>query len=267
MLEAGSNTNPAIVFLHGWGASKEIWLPTLHNSLVDHFHLIALDMPGVGDNDGIQTDGSPQRLAESIAKSLDSKGITKYAIVGHSQGANVGAWLAQSHPERVTHLIHVNPALYSNRLTASGHYLNPVYGTQLLTFLRSVAGIAGQFERTLPAVSHLEIGWSRGYLRRLGCVHQYNSVEELKRQLHGLIKNPVNIANLKPDLPILIIHGALDATIPLVHSKEAVESRPINTKLIVYDNTLHCPMDTHPAQFARDIEQFLKFPLHSAGEG
>jgi pyruvate dehydrogenase E2 component (dihydrolipoamide acetyltransferase) len=252
-LIAGPESSPAIVLLHGWGASKEIWLPLMHSKLAETHRLVALDLPGVGDASDEVTNGSPDALARLLISKIHELGIDKYSVLGHSQGANIAARIADIDRDNVENLILVAPALYSDRIGSAVHYLNPVYGEQLLSSMRLLAGLCGWLEQKLPEISAAKLGGSRLYLRRIAYVYDNNSVPQLTQHLRGLIDSPFDISILHPNLPVLVIHGARDMTIDINHSREAVAKRITNTNLLEYADALHCPMDTHLEQFVTDV--------------
>jgi 3-oxoadipate enol-lactonase len=110
--EAGSG--PAIIFLHGVGATKACWQPQLA-SLSERFRCIALDYRGYG-----QSQAPPQESlapsatdSRSISRSsfardacavLDAAGIDAAHICGCSLGGRVALELYASRPARVRSL-------------------------------------------------------------------------------------------------------------------------------------------------------------------
>lgn len=80
-----------IVFLHGWGANKEI-MKQAFGSYLKEFKLVFLDLPGFGNSTivkPIKTDD----YAKIVRIFLKSLHVDKYSVVGHSFGGKVGALL------------------------------------------------------------------------------------------------------------------------------------------------------------------------------
>jgi pimeloyl-ACP methyl ester carboxylesterase len=254
ILTAGREDAYPLVLLHGWGASKEIWKLVFRPPLTHKFRLIALDFPGTGAVQAARR-SSATDLADWVAEETARLGVERFAVLGHSMGGNVAVHLAERHPDRISALVLVAPALQSDRLFHANWYLNKVVGPPALGGARALGGLAGWVERRLPAVEYP--GWARGYMRRSGYLMFNNTLPGLRAQLKGLLATPARLERVNPDLPVLIMHGAKDSTIPVAWSKESIERRPMNTRMIVYPQALHCPMDTHTRDFCGDLAVFL----------
>ena len=109
--EAGSPDAPAVLFLHGLGASKVSLLPTI-GGLADTRRVIAMDFPGFGKSSapvGARYDAG--WLASSAIATLDAAGVERAAIVGNSMGGRVAVEVALRYPDRVSALGLLCPAV------------------------------------------------------------------------------------------------------------------------------------------------------------
>jgi len=79
-----------IIFLHGWGSNKEIMKVFI--PYFDNFRQVYIDLPGFGksSNDYVL---KTQDYAKIVDKFLDSAGIKKDVIIGHSFGGKVATLL------------------------------------------------------------------------------------------------------------------------------------------------------------------------------
>lgn len=97
-------TGPTIVLLHGFDSSKEVWLPVA-KLLTPHFHLIIPDLPGWGDS---SRDATASYNIDAQAARLDgfvqTLGLRRFVLVGHSMGGAIAAVYASEHPEHVAEL-------------------------------------------------------------------------------------------------------------------------------------------------------------------
>lgn len=95
---------PALLVLHGAGASKDINWGFLADRLVDRFTVIASDLPGSGDtvDDGdlLAYDAMLQQAIETVA----AAGHQQFHVLGYSLGAHLAVALAAAHPSRVLSL-------------------------------------------------------------------------------------------------------------------------------------------------------------------
>jgi pimeloyl-ACP methyl ester carboxylesterase len=109
--EAGDPSAPPVLFLHGLGASKVSLLPAIAG-LAETHRVIAMDFPGFGKSSapvGARYD-APWMASAALA-TLDAADVSRAAIVGNSMGGRVAVELALLHPERVSALGLLCPAV------------------------------------------------------------------------------------------------------------------------------------------------------------
>ena len=94
---------PTIVFVHGSGMNRIVWyLQTRY--FAHHGHsVLAVDLPDHGRSQGTLL-GSIEELADWIPDLLDSAGVDRAILVGHSMGSLIALDCAARHPERVSKL-------------------------------------------------------------------------------------------------------------------------------------------------------------------
>ena len=116
--EAGPNDAPAILLLHGFPTSSQMFR-TLIPLLADAYHVVAPDYPGYGHS------STPSReqfaytfdnLATVIDAFTETVGLRKYALYVQDYGAPVGYRLAAQHPARVTAIVVQNGNAYDEGL-------------------------------------------------------------------------------------------------------------------------------------------------------
>ncbi len=99
-----ANSDKCIVLLHGYLESMLIWeefVPLLYKSA----RVITLDIPGHGISVVNGEVHTMEFLADTIAAGVQSLGVEKCAIVGHSMGGYVALSIAERHPELVENII------------------------------------------------------------------------------------------------------------------------------------------------------------------
>lgn len=93
-----------LLMLHGWGQSHEALMP-LAALLSDHVTPYLIDLPGFGKSESPMSCWSAFDYADALVHYLDTRGIDKISLLGHSFGGKVALCLAIRHPERVDRLI------------------------------------------------------------------------------------------------------------------------------------------------------------------
>lgn len=107
--EAGSG--PAVLLLHGLGATKVSLLPTAV-ALASTHRAIAVDLPGFGDSvKPIRVPYDAAYFARAAIALLDALGIERADVVGNSMGGRVALELGLRYPARVGRLGLLAPSL------------------------------------------------------------------------------------------------------------------------------------------------------------
>jgi pimeloyl-ACP methyl ester carboxylesterase len=92
---------PAIVMLHGFGDSGDMWAPLAVEVIKDHTVVIP-DLRGMGLSSHPDTGYDKKTEATDIAQLMDALGVKQAALVTHDIGNMVGYALAAQYPERIT---------------------------------------------------------------------------------------------------------------------------------------------------------------------
>lgn len=134
----------AVVFLHGFGGSHEVWQGVLSH-LPETTHTIAYDLPGHAGSSEFPEAGSPKRAAMVILEDLAGKGINRTHIVGHSMGGAIAALCALLAPERVSGLTLLAPGGFgpeiNHRLLT--RFANAATRTEIEPCLEAMFGYLG----------------------------------------------------------------------------------------------------------------------------
>ena len=97
-------TGPAVVLIHGYGDTGDMWAPLAKELMRDHT-VIAPDLRGMGLS-AIAADGfTKKNQAEDIAGVMDALHIERADIVGHDIGDMVAFAFAAAHQDRTTRLV------------------------------------------------------------------------------------------------------------------------------------------------------------------
>jgi pimeloyl-ACP methyl ester carboxylesterase len=108
-IEAG--TGDPVLLIHGLGATKASFLPTL-GALARTHRAIALDLPGFGDSTKpLLAPYDAPFFARAVVALIDELGADRADLVGNSMGGRVAIEVALEHPERVGRLVLLAPSL------------------------------------------------------------------------------------------------------------------------------------------------------------
>lgn len=250
---------PPVLFVHGLGASVELWLPNVHG-LKDHLTAIAVDLPGFGRSDRGTMPFSLPNGARFLRDVVDALGFERISLVGNSMGGVLCLQYALDYPERLDRLVLIASAGLGRELSSSLCMLGlPVVPWFLLRRsrpewvepgLRSCLAdpwcVSSEYVQLCIAASgHRQAMSSFVEAVRVGVtIRGQHPRIVLRDRLHAI------------RAPTLLIWGQQDAVIPVRHAHAACE-RLSNASLVVLENCGHCPQIEHPARVNGLLEQFL----------
>jgi pimeloyl-ACP methyl ester carboxylesterase len=103
-VDMGASSGPALVLIHGYTDNARDWVPMLPY-LSKRYRVILVDLRGHGQSSKPECCYTRIDFAYDIKLLLDSLGVRKADIVGHSLGSIVGQTFAEFWPERTAHLV------------------------------------------------------------------------------------------------------------------------------------------------------------------
>jgi pimeloyl-ACP methyl ester carboxylesterase len=101
---------PAVVMLHGFGDTGDMWAPAA-NALAEDHSVIVPDLRGMGLSSHPEDGYDKKTQARDIAAVMDALRITEAALVTHDIGNMVGYAFAAQFPSRVTRWVVIDAPL------------------------------------------------------------------------------------------------------------------------------------------------------------
>ena len=246
-----------LVLIHGTGASLHTWEPWT-KILEKDFKVISLDMPAFGltgpNETGVYT---LENYAQFLNTFLEKVEVDSFHLGGNSLGGGISWKYATMFPEKVKKLILLDASGYpSDKEPPLAFKLanNPITSKILLTVTPK-----SLFVKSLKEVFHnddlvTDEMVNRYYELYLRSGNRQAFVDRVKN--HGK-PNPFSIASIKN--PTLLLWGADDLWVDPAHAARFDEDIP-NSKLIMYENVGHLPMEEIPERSAMDVKSFLLQP-------
>lgn len=97
-------SGPALVILHGLFGSLDNW-QSLARQFAEHFSVFIVDLPNHGKSPHSEAPFNYETMAASLEGFLDSQGLHRAHLLGHSMGGKVVMHLALHQGERVDKLV------------------------------------------------------------------------------------------------------------------------------------------------------------------
>lgn len=109
-----AGTGTPVLLLHGLGASKVSFLPTLDGLGGDRFEVHALDLPGFGKSGKPVPAGrrySMAWMADAVHGYLAANGLSSAHVIGNSMGGRIATELGLRHPGAVRSIVGLGSAV------------------------------------------------------------------------------------------------------------------------------------------------------------
>lgn len=245
---------PTLLLIHGTGASLHTW-EEWTEILSPDFQIISVDMPAFGLT-GMhpKNDQSIAMYTDFLKQFLDKIEVPKCHIAGNSLGGRIAWGFTLAHPEMIDKLVLIDAAAYPvNKEEPLAFRLakNPITSSLLTKitpkslFKKSLLDVYGNDDLVSDDLinRYFEL-----YLR------EGNRAAFVARVKHEYKDQTANIKNIQA--PTLILWGKEDSWIPVQHAIR-FNKEIVNSKLIIYDNAGHVPMEEIPQETALDTKAFL----------
>jgi pimeloyl-ACP methyl ester carboxylesterase len=263
--EAGQANAPAIVLLHGFPTSSNMFR-NLIPVLAQRYRVIAPDYPGFGHSAVPPRDRfeySFEHFAQTTDTLLTRLRVEKYALYVMDYGAPVGYRLALAHPERVTALVVQNGNAYPEGLK---EFWNPIKAywasgsaadREALKVATTLASTRGQYLDGVRDPSRVDpTTWvlDQALLDRPGNVdiqldlfYDYRTNVALYPQFHAFFR--------ERQPPTLIVWGRNDVIFPADGARAYLRDLP-NAELHLFD-TGHFALEDKGDEIAGLMLDFL----------
>ncbi len=258
--DQGQRNGPALVLLHGSNASLHTWEPWVAQ-IGDQFRMIGVDLPAHGLTGAVPTgDYTQEAMAKFVGEFTQAIGVERFALAGNSMGGGIAARFALMHPERLTHLILVDAAGMPSNTPRDPGLGFRIARTPVIQYALLYVSPRNLFEDGLkkaivddalvtPAMVDRYWELNRRVGTRAATLKRFQEPQDATIE-----QNAAKIAT-----PTLILWGDLDTLVPR-DAGEAYNAAIKGSKLIVYKNVGHLPMEEVPEQSARAVREFLQPP-------
>jgi pimeloyl-ACP methyl ester carboxylesterase len=252
---------PVFVLLHGFGASLDSWQPIME-PLSRQGRVIAFDRPAFGLTERpLAWEGvnpySSQAQVDLLIGLLEHFGVQQAVLVGNSAGGAIAMQAALAHPERVSALVLVDPAVYGH--SGAPAWLRPLLNTPQMRRLGPL--LVRRIQERGPQL--LNLAWHDPskitpetidlYKRPLQADNWDKALWEFT-----LASRPSDLAGQLDQLtlPVLVITGDDDRIVPTSDSLRLADELP-NAQLAVIRDAGHVPHEEQPAAFLQSLQDFL----------
>ncbi|MDX1436064.1 MAG: alpha/beta hydrolase [Anaerolineales bacterium] len=237
-----------VILLHGWLGSWGLWQDTMEY-LGQSYRTYALDFWGFGESDFKQESFMVDDFVSMVDQFMETLGIARAPLVGHSMGGTVSLSMAIRYPQRVS------------QVTVIG---SPINGASLAPLLK-LAGVGpvayvvhnfmGALKLGLKVYSPL-VTRDRSWAEMISRDLSKTSLQSFLQSIASLRKTDLSSELPNVDAPILGMYGKHDV---IVHPQEwrRLEKYARYPKILKLEKSGHFPMLDQPNLFMRTVKNFL----------
>lgn len=250
---------PALVFLHGLGASLDSWSLNV-NPLGETFRVFAPDMIYFGKSAKPKHPPTQTEFTSFVLGFMDVLGLARASLVGNSMGGAVATRTAITAPERVARLILVDPA---------------GFGRELVWWLR-LRTMVDFRSRGKPSPRMLRMGLRQVFYnpdcvppKLIETMVALNEEPDLFESYRRVLRVGVDWRGLKDQIlsevrdeshrirvPTLLVWGKQDHVVPVKQMAVAQQKIP-HAQTHVFDECGHAPQIEHAEQFNALVRDFV----------
>ena len=255
--DSGPRDAPAILLLHGFGASLQAWddwAPALEKNL----RVLRIDIPGFGlSGPAVNQDYSDAADVARVIAVMDQLGVQQVIVAGHSMGGRIAWNLAAAHPERVSQLVLLSPDGFPdpNAKSDKTYEVPALLGLlpySLPQWALRMGGVAPAFADN----SQLTPQMMQRYHDMMLAPGVRTALLERMRQTRN--SDPVSrLQSIK--VPTLLLWGEKDAFIPLSNAQDYLKAMP-QARLVTLPGVGHVLHEEAPQASVQAVLDFLSQP-------
>ena len=232
-----------LLLIHGYGGEAKKWLQNIA-VLSGKYLVYAPDLPGCGTSQPLEGSYYIPELVEFMESFVESLGLKKFYLVGHSLGGGIALNYALKNPSRIIKLVLVSSLCLGKEIALWARVLSSLansIGTPLLNLFKGIKWLGEKlfipFEFVAPiSQSSVSLGSCIAGFREQTLV--------LVDQLSELV------------MPTLLIWGDVDTIIPVKHAYQAAKVIP-DCQVRIFDRQGHNVYRDDPIEFSQALAGFL----------
>ncbi len=241
--DTGPGAAPAVILLHGFGASLQTWEDWARDLERDH-RVIRYDMPGFGlTGADPSSDYTDARGIAVLLALMDRLGVARASVVGNSMGGRIAWTFAALHPERTDKLVLVSPDGFASPGLEYG------VAPKVPLMMRALPYVLPSFmlrASLAPAYSNADVVTDALFTRYRDMMLAPGVRGAIVRRMgQQVLVDPVPLLKLI-EAPTLLMWGERDGMIPFANSADYLRALPHGT-LAALPGIGHLPQEEAPA--------------------
>ena len=239
----------AVVFLHGFLESKEIW-EHFAKQLSKTQRVITIDLLGHGNTDCLSYVHTMEEMAEAVLKVLHYLKLRKYFLIGHSLGGYVSLALAENYPDNIKGLCMFHSSSHADDVQKQKDR------DRLIKVVKRNPKIF--IDEAIPRLFNTNYQPYQKEIKRLKTIVEATSKQGIIAALEGMkIRLEREIIVKFAPYPVLYIIGEEDTILPCNNLIEQAQL-PENGTYLLLKNVGHMGFIEAETETYHAINQFVK---------
>ena len=254
--DSGPKNAPAVIFLHGFGASLHTWEPWA-SALAKDLRVVRIDLPGSGlslpDATG---DYSDKRSLQILIALMDQLGLARASLVGSSIGGRIAWTFAGTYSARIDKLVLVSPDGFASPGFEYGKTPDVPAMVKLMRYALPKALLTMSLK---PAYATPEVMTDDLATRYHDMMLAPGSRDALlARMAQTVLVDPLPTLQ-RITAPTLLVWGEQDAMIPFANSNDYLKAIA-GSKRVSFKGVGHLPHEEAPDESIGAVREFLMVP-------
>ncbi len=246
-----------VIILPGLGTSIDFWQLNIP-VLAEHFHVLAVDLPGFGKSEKPDASYDLTWITEQIIAFMDAKHIERADFIGGSMGGHLALLLALYYPERVDRVVIMGSSgMWPQPGPILDLALKTLWNQWLVTdFVRSQwPRIYWSLSNRRPPMTYVLFE----YQMALRADRQRFAPEgrACTRALRSIFYHSCRAMLGEIRAPVLLVWGQDDSIHPVESAEYFADHLP-HARLVVVPGSSHEVMIDDPELFNRQVTAFLQ---------
>ena len=252
--DSGPREAPAVLLLHGFGASLQAWDVWAQGLSTTH-RVIRIDLPGSGlsppDPDRDYTDA---RSLQMLVRLLDDLGVPRASVVGHSMGGRIAWTFAARHPERTDKLVLVAPDGFASFGFEYGKAMDVPASLGLMRHVLPQPLLRMNLQAAYAQPETLTDALTTRYHELLRAPGARQAM--LDRLQQTVLQEPLPLLR-QIRAPTLLVWGEADAMIPFANARDYLQAMP-GSRLLSWPGVGHLPQEEAAQASLQGVADFLR---------
>ncbi|MBK8505025.1 MAG: alpha/beta hydrolase [Saprospiraceae bacterium] len=204
--------NSTLLFVHGLGSTKEIWLRNTQ-SIAKTSRCICIDLPGYGQSSTVDLDYTLPYYAQVILACIAKLALKKVTLIGHSMGAQIAIMAALKKPRLFEKLVLISPSGFESFSSNEKEWLRKIYHADFLKML-SVEQFSNSIQSNFLNFTEQDMKFKKDY-QKIYQSHDFpRYCHTLSFNVNSMLNEEVLDQLSELRMPVLILFGQQDQMIP-----------------------------------------------------